>query len=246
MNSLKNKVIILTGSEGLIGRAVSQYLTDLEVRLIKVDIAFNKEDEHQFQCDITKSEVLTGLIKRIIEKYGRIDGLINNAYPRTADWGSKFEDISFESWSRNVEMQLNSCFQICQLVLPIMKKQGFGSIVNVASIYGVVGNDFTVYENTGGMTSPAAYSAIKGGVINFTRYLASYYGSYGIRVNCVSPGGVFNHQNENFVTQFEKKVPIKRMAKPEEIAGPIAFLLSDDASYITGHNLLVDGGWTAI
>ena len=121
-----------------------------------------------------------------------------------------------------------------------------GSLVNVASIYGVVGNDFTVYENTGGMTSPAAYSAIKGGVINFTRYLASYYGKYNVRVNTVSPGGVFDYQNETFVKQFESRVPLRRMAKPQEIAPGVAFLLSDDASYISGHNLMIDGGWTAI
>jgi NAD(P)-dependent dehydrogenase (short-subunit alcohol dehydrogenase family) len=145
-----------------------------------------------------------------------------------------------------VDMQLNSCFYICQQVLAQMAQQGSGSIVNIGSIYGVVGNDFTVYENTGGMTSPAAYAAIKGGITNFTRYLASYYGAKGIRVNCVSPGGIFNHQHPAFVTQFEHKLPLKRMGKPEEIAAPIRFLLSDDASYITGHNLMVDGGWTAI
>ena len=127
-----------------------------------------------------------------------------------------------------------------------MKNNLSGSIVNVASIYGVVGNDFTIYENTNGMTSPAAYSAIKGGVINFTKYLASYFGSYGIRVNAVSPGGIFNNQNKTFVEQFEYKVPLKRMAKPEEISPSITFLLSDESSYITGHNLIVDGGWTSI
>jgi NAD(P)-dependent dehydrogenase (short-subunit alcohol dehydrogenase family) len=127
-----------------------------------------------------------------------------------------------------------------------MKNNLSGSIVNVASIYGVVGNDFTIYENTDGMTSPAAYSAIKGGIINFTKYLASYFGSYGIRVNAVSPGGIFNHQNKTFVKQFEYKVPLKRMARPEEIAPSITFLLTDESTYITGHNLIVDGGWTSI
>lgn len=246
MKGLKKKVVILTGSEGLIGSSISDYLKKQEVVLVKADIAFKDQSENQFICNITKPEELYSLVEQVMHQFGRIDGLINNAYPRTDDWGNKFENIPFESWSRNVEMQLNSCFQLCQLVLPIMKDQGNGSVINISSIYGVVGNDFTVYENTGGMTSPAAYSAIKGGIINFTRYLASYYGEFGVRVNCVSPGGVFNHQNENFVTQFEKKVPLKRMARPEEIAGPIGFLLSEEASYVTGHNLIVDGGWTAI
>ena len=127
-----------------------------------------------------------------------------------------------------------------------MKKQNFGSVVNMASIYGIVGNDFTIYKNTGGLTSPAAYSAIKGGIINFTRYLASYYGGNNIRVNCVSPGGVINEQNENFIKQYESKVPLKRMARSEEIAPAVTFLLSEESSYITGHNLVIDGGWTAI
>jgi NAD(P)-dependent dehydrogenase (short-subunit alcohol dehydrogenase family) len=127
-----------------------------------------------------------------------------------------------------------------------MKVQNSGSIVNFASIYGVVGNDFTIYENTDGMTSPAAYAAIKGGLINFTRYLASYYGKYNIRVNCISPGGIFNNQHPEFVKQFEYKVPMKRMGTPKDIAPSVGFLLSEESTYITGHNLIIDGGWTAI
>jgi NAD(P)-dependent dehydrogenase (short-subunit alcohol dehydrogenase family) len=128
-----------------------------------------------------------------------------------------------------------------------MRKQQNVSIVNIASIYGVVGNDFTIYEEYGG-TSPAAYSAIKGGIINFSRYLASYYGKYNIRVNCVSPGGILDEKNQHpsFIKRYSDKLPLKRLGNPEEIAPAITFLLSDDASYITGHNLMVDGGWTAI
>ncbi len=246
MEGLKDKVIILTGSEGLIGAAVRDYLIKNSVTLIQIDVAFKSKKEHQFVCDITQPQEVKQLINTVLDKYGRIDGLVNNAYPRTQDWGTKFEDVPLESWGKNVEMQLNTCFHMCQLVLPVMQAQKSGSVVNISSIYGVVGNDFTVYENTGGMTSPAAYSAIKGGVVNFSRYLASYYGGHGVRVNCLSPGGVFNHQNVSFVKQFEHKVPLKRMAKPEEMAPPIAFLLSDESGYITGHNLMVDGGWTAI
>ena len=140
---------------------------------------------------------------------------------------------------------LNSCFLFCQQVLEIMAEQGSGAIVNIASIYGIVGNDFTLYEGYGG-TSPAAYSAIKGGIINFTRYLASYYGRKGIRINCVSPGGIFDHQHPSFVERYEAKVPMGRMGNPEDIAPAVSFMLSDEARYITGQNLAVDGGWTAI
>ena len=120
-----------------------------------------------------------------------------------------------------------------------------GSIVNIGSIYGTVGPDFNVYNNTE-LTMPAAYSAIKGGVINFTRYLSSYYGKNNIRVNCVSPGGIFNNQPVEFVRNYENKVPMQRMGKPEDISPAVSFLLSDDSSYITGQNLIIDGGWTSI
>jgi NAD(P)-dependent dehydrogenase (short-subunit alcohol dehydrogenase family) len=115
----------------------------------------------------------------------------------------------------------------------------------MSSIYGLVGPDFTVYEGTG-MTMPAAYSAIKGGINNLTRYLASYFGSSQIRVNTVSPGGVFDSQNELFVKNYVNKVPMKRMGMPMDVVAAVFFLLTDESSYITGHNLVVDGGWSAI
>jgi NAD(P)-dependent dehydrogenase (short-subunit alcohol dehydrogenase family) len=246
MNSLKNKVIVVTGGNGLLGKAIISYVVSCGAVAINAEINIESNlNEGIVYCDVTSELSVQTCIDEVIKQYGRIDGWVNNAYPRTSDWGNKFEDISLESWKKNVDIQLNSVFACCQLILKIMKKQQSGSIVNLSSIYGVVGPDFTVYEGTK-MTTPAAYSAIKGGIVNFTRYLASYFGPHGVRVNCVSPGGIFDDQNKIFVKNYESKVPMRRMGSPEDIASAICFLLSDDSGYVTGHNLIVDGGWTSI
>jgi NAD(P)-dependent dehydrogenase (short-subunit alcohol dehydrogenase family) len=246
MGRLTNRVIVITGGNGLIGGAILKYLIQEGAIAINADINIENDlNKREFNCDITREESVQRLIDIVLVEYGRIDGWVNNAYPRTPDWGNRFEKIPAESWKINVDYQLNSLFMCCQQVLKVMKQQGAGSIVNIASIYGVVGPDFSVYEGTE-ITMPAAYSAIKGGIINFSRYLAAYYGPDGIRVNCVSPGGIFNDQDPRFVKQYEAKVPLKRMGLPSDISPAVGFLLSDDASYITGHNMMVDGGWTAI
>ena len=126
-----------------------------------------------------------------------------------------------------------------------MKEQQSGSIINLGSIYGVLGSDFTIYDGTK-MTMPMAYSAIKGGIVNLTRYLASYFGKHNVRVNNICPGGIFDSQEPIFVRNYEHRVPLKRMGRPEEIASAVLFLASDAASYITGATIMVDGGWTAI
>jgi NAD(P)-dependent dehydrogenase (short-subunit alcohol dehydrogenase family) len=246
MNRLTDKIIIVTGGNGLLGTEIMAKITSEGAICINLDINHEtSEDLTAIKCDITNTTSVDESINLILSKYKKIDGLVNNAYPRTADWGNKFEDIAFESWQKNVDTQLNSYFYITQQVSKTMVSQKSGSIINMASVYGIVGPDFTVYDNTT-MTMPAAYAAIKGGLVNLTRYLASYLGPNNIRVNTISPGGIFDNQNPIFVANYNKKVPMRRMGLPDDISPSVIFLLSEDSKYITGQNIAVDGGWTAI
>lgn len=245
-NRLKDKVIIITGGNGLLGKAIITRLESEGAFCINFEINHEtNNDLSKVYCDITNTNSIDEGLDMVLKKYNKIDGLVNNAYPRTKDWGTKFEEIVYDSWKQNIDWQLNSYFYISQKVATQMSKQKFGSIVNMASIYGVLGADFTVYEGTS-MTMPAAYSAIKGALINFTRYVASYFGPQQVRVNSVSPGGIFDNQNEIFIENYCKKVPMRRLGIPEDISPAVAFLLSDDSKYITGQNIIVDGGWTSI
>ncbi|MBD3637741.1 MAG: SDR family oxidoreductase [Crocinitomicaceae bacterium] len=242
---LNNKIILVTGSEGLIGREICTTLESHGAKVIRVDISLQIDrSAAKYNIDITSEISVRNGLELIFTDHPKIDGLVNNAYPRTSDWGNKLEDIAYSSWRKNVDLQMNSVFLLSQRMIEHFKENKSGSIVNIASIYGTVGPSFEVYDNTE-MTMPAAYSAIKGGIINFSRYLATYLGGYGIRVNVVSPGGIYDQQNEAFVKAYEKLVPLQRMGNPEDIAPTVAFLLSDDAGYITGQNIIVDGGWTA-
>jgi NAD(P)-dependent dehydrogenase (short-subunit alcohol dehydrogenase family) len=245
MFSIKNKVIVVTGGNGLLGKQMVSSFRNQGAIVIAADIHFDRKGMDDIVIDITNENSVKNAIKILIEKYKHIDGWVNNAYPRTKDWGVKFEEIPLESWRKNIDMHLNGYFLCCKIVLELMKKQGFGSLVNMSSIYGLVGPDFTVYEKTE-MTMPAAYAAIKGGLNNLTRYLASYYGSFQIRINTVSPGGILDDQPKSFIENYNKKVPMRRMGSPNDIVSAVYFLLSDESGYITGHNLVVDGGWSII
>lgn len=245
MFSLNNKVIVVTGGNGLLGKQIVSRLNDAGAITLSTDVHFHEEHDQNIYLDITNEKSVRNAVREIIDKYRNIDGWINNAYPRTGDWGNKLEDVSFDSWRNNVDMHLNGYFLCSKVALEQMKVQGFGSLINMASIYGVVAPDFTIYEGTK-MTMPVAYSAIKGGIINLTKYLAAYYGPYNVRVNAISPGGILDNQNEVFIENYNKKVPLRRMGLSADISAAAHFLLSDDSGYITGHNLIVDGGWTAI
>lgn len=255
--SLNGKISFVTGGAGLIGSEITKALADAGSKVIILEIDKKRADALSKKLksegldvasevfDATNLSQIDAEIEKLYKKYGQIDVWVNSAYPRTKDWGEKVENLSIASWQKNVDMHLNSYSWISRKVCMIMKKQKSGSLINFASIYGVVGNNFTIYEGTK-MNPPMAYSAIKGGIISLSRYLASYFGKYNVRVNTICPGGIFNNQHKNFVQKYSDNTPLKRMGEPGEIASAVLFLASDASSYMTGSTLMVDGGWTAI
>ena len=258
MFDLKDKTIIITGGAGLLGSAFSKACAEYGASVVIADIDEGKANKITEQikketgnnniifqrCDITNTNDVQKLIDTTLSKFGEIDALVNNAYPRNKDYGRKFEDVSFEDFCENVNMHLGGYFLITKEFSKAMMRQNYGNIINIASIYGFSAPKFEIYEGTD-MTTPVEYSAIKGGLINLTKYLASYLGRYNIRVNAISPGGVFNNQPESFVKKYSEKVVLgKRMANTDDLIGVLIFLLSDASKYITGQNIVVDGGWS--
>jgi NAD(P)-dependent dehydrogenase (short-subunit alcohol dehydrogenase family) len=258
MFNLKDKTIIITGGAGLLGSAFSKACAEYGANVVIVDIDEKNANELAEQikketgnnniifqkCDITNTKDVQDLINITLNRFEKIDALVNNAYPRNENYGRKFEDVTYEDFCQNVNMHLGGYFLITKEISKVMMKQNCGNIVNMASIYGCSAPRFEIYEGTD-MTMPVEYAAVKGGIINLTKYLASYLGRYNIRVNAISSGGVFNNQPESFVKKYSEKVVLgKRMANTDDLIGILLFLLSDASKYITGQNIVVDGGFT--
>lgn len=256
--SLKNKVVYVTGAAGFLGSEISCALAAAGAKTILLDIDESRGKllekklqrkgykAHYRYFDVADIQNIEAGCRNLLNRYHRMDVWVNCAYPQTNDWWNKtVEDLSLESWQKNVDMNLNGTAWLSRAVAMIMKSQGGGSIINMGSIYGVVGNDFTIYENTEMMGS-MPYSVIKGGIVNLTRYMAAYFGPHNVRVNSVCPGGIFHNENPVFVKNYSHKTPLKRMGNPDEVASVVLFIASDAASYITGATIMVDGGWTAI
>ncbi|MCK5591699.1 MAG: SDR family oxidoreductase [Candidatus Pacebacteria bacterium] len=248
--SCKDKVAIVIGGAGLLGREIVRALGDFGAKVYCADISKKKivtgKIPHAIKysnLDIRSERSIGMALKKIELKEKRVDILVNCAYPRTGDWGATLEKVSFESWKENVDNHMGGYFMTCKLAAQMMKSHGGGVIINLASIYGIAAPDFSIYEDTQ-MTMPVAYAAIKGGIINLTKYFASYYGRYNIRVNAISPGGIFDNQNPEFEQKYSKKTMLRRMGTPGDVVGAVVYLCSDAAAYITGANIVVDGGWT--
>jgi NAD(P)-dependent dehydrogenase (short-subunit alcohol dehydrogenase family) len=257
-SDLEGKVVVITGGAGLIGKGFVKSVVENGGTAVIADINEISGNEVKDQIskelgtnkiefikvDITNKESIRGMIDVILKRHKVIDALVNNAYPRNKNYGRKFEDVTYEDFCENLNLHLGGYFLMSQEVSRVMIDQKGGVIVYVASIYGFMAPRFELYENAS-FTSPVEYSAIKGALLSLTKYLASYLGKHDIRVNAISPGGVYDNQPESFVTQYSKKIIIgNRMADADDLTGALVFLLSDASKYVTGQNIVVDGGWS--
>ena len=247
-------------SENIIAYALAEAGANIVVADLDEEncIKFAKElatDSIGIGVDITKPNSIKKLRDIALDKFGSIDILVNNAAindmfenPQAAEELSMFENYPLDMWQKSLDVNLTGTFLCSQIIGTEMAKQGKGSIINIASTYGMVGPDQSIYKKPDGSQTfykSPAYPATKGTIINFTRFLAAYWGNKGVRVNTLSPGGVENNQDEYFVNNYSQKTMLNRMAQPYDYKGAIVFLASDSSSYMTGANLVVDGGWTA-
>ncbi len=256
MTMLENKVIVVTGGAGLIGQAFIKAVSEQGAVAVIADIDAHRnkqvckellEQNAELQVDdvvldITSQETLNNAIVYLDGKYGRIDALVNNAYPRNKDYGKDFFSVDYHSFTENLSMNLGGYFLTSQSFAQYFKHQGYGNIVNVASIYGVIAPKFEIYQGTP-MTMPVEYAAIKAGVIHLTKYMAKYFKSLNIRVNAISPGGVENGQPAEFIEAYNKECLSKGMLQADDLTGTLLYLLSGASQFVNGQNMIVDDGF---
>jgi len=255
---LEGKIAWILGGLGLIGREVSRAYLEAGAIVYILDIdeenfsSYAKEFDdleslHFVKIDVTDLDGVASKLSIQANSHGCPSIFVNCSYPRSSDWAkSSFSEITVQSMRENIDLHLNSYMWSAREVAQLMAASSTqGSIILFGSTYGEVGQDMTIYEDTQ-MSENMTYSAIKGGISNYCKLMASYYGQFDIRVNCLCPGGIFDNQNPTFVANYNRKTPLKRMGQPEEIASVALFLGTDAASYVSGITMMVDGGWTAI
>lgn len=254
---LTDKVIVISGGCGLIGRAFCEAVAQFGGHVVVADIALSKPTDFAqqlqernnvkcigFEVEVENKNSVIALKEKVISEFGRIDGLVTGHQNKSHLIFEPFENVSEENWDKVVEVNLKGTFLLCQILGSYMAEQGIGSIVNIPSTYSVVAPNQNLYKGTK-MGCPAAYSASKGGVDALSQYLASYWAAKGVRVNMITPHGVWNNHEEQFEKNFANFSPMQRMSYNHEVAPALIYLLSDAASYVTGNNMLVEGGWTA-
>lgn len=255
---LTDTVAVVTGATGQLGEAMAETLAELGANLVVVArtegdcerLATRLTEEYQqsiaVPADVTDPSEVEAMAESVRDEFGRLDILVNTAYSGAV---ADFEEMSVQQFREGVDAALTSVFLTTRETVPMLRDGG-GSVINVASIYGVVAPNHDIYGTTG-MNNPAQYGAAKAGVIQFSRWLATRYADEGIRANTLTPGGIYNAElksqegyEETFVPNYEELTPLGRMGRPEDLKGAVAFLASDASAWVTGQNIIVDGGWT--
>jgi NAD(P)-dependent dehydrogenase (short-subunit alcohol dehydrogenase family) len=271
MFDLTDRVAIITGGAGMLGVRYAEAIAEAggipvlaDVRQDAIDEALKRIRQNSgvegfgVRVDIAEKSDIDALVQSVRERYGRIDILVNNA-ALTVKGGSEgfenyfapFEDYPLDLWQRALDVNLTGTFLMTQAVGRVMVEQRRGVVLNIAAVYGMVSPDHRIYEGItnqyGGVAfnTPISYSTTKSGILNFTRYLATYWADKGIRVNSFTPGAVYDEHDPTFVGNLTRRIPVARMAHKDEYKGVVLFLVSDASSYMTGANVVVDGGWTS-
>ena len=253
---VKNQRILLLGSCGMLGQNFTKSLLINGARLIIADkpdsIVFNWAEKNSIpgiEIDVTDEESVIRGVEKAAKIYGGLDGAVFNAaitgeaLMQSGCGFPQFESYPLDLWKKAIDVNLTGAFLFAKEVGAVMKKTGGGSLVNVASIYGVVAPDHRIYDDQAFKSFPA-YSASKAGLIGLSKWLASWWAKDGIRVNCLSPGGVFNNHNDAFRNSYSNRTPLARMAIPSDMSGGLLYLLGNSSGYVTGQNLIIDGGLT--
>lgn len=258
--NLRGRTAVVTGAAGYLGQVIAETLAELGSNLVLVDRpgsqyekirkilvdTYNVEVDVK-DCDLEDQQQREQLINYINTEYSSMSVLVNNAAftggENLTGWAVPFEQQTIETWRRALEVNLTASFEMCQGLNGVMSKSAGGSIINIGSIYGMYGPDWNLYEGTA-MGNPGAYAASKGGLIQLTKWLATTVAPK-VRVNAISPGGIFRNQPEKFVAKYTAKTPLARMGVEDDFRGAIAYLASDLSSYVTGQNIAVDGGFGA-
>jgi len=250
---ISNKTVLITGGGGIIGSSLAKKILELNGNVVIVDN--NKKVLNKFKsfsenkkfklilADFTNLKKLDLCIKRSLKLFGKIDAVVHAAYPKSKNWGTKFENLKKKNLNEDLNNQLGGAILLSQKILNFFKFQGYGNLIYISSIQATNAPKFEHYKGTS-MSSPIEYTAIKAGINAITKYLSKYYKNSNIRVNSISPGGIIDNQPKSFLNKYRKSCNDKGMLEVNDVLGSIVFLISEQSRYINGQNIIVDDGWS--
>lgn len=249
---LENNIVAITGGAGLIGSSFARSIIDKGGKVIIGDVSKKRGLKIQSDLGVNNSifikvntsdvDSIDNFLEAGKNHFGKINSIIHCAYPRSEQWGTKFEELESDFLKEDLFNQLGGAILFSQRVISFFRDQGYGNLIHVSSIQGVYPPKFNHYKGTS-MVSPIEYSAIKAGIISITRYLAKYCKGQNIRVNCISPGGILNNQPEIFLEKYNSSCLSKGMMEAQDLNGTIIYLLSNMSKYVNGQNIIIDDGW---